>query len=109
MDNKERKFESPNSNKKRDRSIIAKIGHINRELNTNNRLSDKSIERLKKIFLAQKQNGGFSGPDNYFDMIYESIERFRNFDHLNEEQKFWVYELMEFAQYELLEIDSDSF
>ena len=45
--------DSPLLMPKRDRSIIAKVGHIKREIDTNNRLSDKSIERLKKIFTAQ--------------------------------------------------------
>ena len=67
-----------------DRRIIAKVGHINRELNTNNRLSEKSIERLVKILLAHSKEGGFSGPDDYFDIILENIKRTRNFDNLND-------------------------
>ena len=101
--------DSPLLMPKRDRSIIAKVGHIKREIDTNNRLSDKSIERLKKIFTAHSSEGRFSGPEDYFDKIYESIEKYRNFDKLDEEQKFWVYELMEWTQWQMLEIDPESF
>ena len=109
MDIKDIRFEDTISNKKRDRSIIAKIGHIKREIDTNNRLSDKSLDRLKKILSAQSNRDGFSGPDNYFDKIYESIEKYRNFDKLNDEQKFWVYELMECAQWQIIEVDPETF
>lgn len=94
---------------KLDRSIIAKVGHIKREIDTNNRLSDKSIERLKKILSAKSNKGDFGGPDDYFDKIFESIEKYRNFDKLNDEQKFWVYELMEETQWQMIEVDPESF
>ena len=109
MAKKELCNDCPFSEPKRDRSIIAKVGHIKREIDTNNRLSDKSIERLKKILSVQSQSGGFSGPKDFFDKIYESIEKYRNFDKLDEEQKFWVYELMEWTQWQMLEIDPDTF
>lgn len=108
MSKKELCNDCPFSISKRDRSIIAKVGHIKREIDTNNRLSDKSVERLKKILSAQSKEG-FSGPDDYFDKIYESIERCRNFDKLDDEQKFWVYELMEWTQWEIIEVDPETF
>ena len=109
MDKKELCNDFSISKPKRDRSIIAKVGHIKREIDTNNRLSDKSIERLKKILSAESNKDGFSGPDDYFDIIYESIEKYRNFDKLNDEQKFWVYELMEWTQWQMIEVDSETF
>ena len=87
-----------------DRRIIAKVGHINRELNTNNRLSEKSIERLGKIFSAHSKEGEFSGPDDYFDIILEGIKKTRNFDSLNDEQTFWVEELMEWTRYGMIDV-----
>ncbi len=93
-----------------DRRIIAKVGHISRELNTNNRLSDKSIERLRKIFLAHTKDGAFSGPDDYFAVILKSIEENRNLDKLNDEQKFWVGELMEWTRYHVIDVgDPETF
>ena len=93
-----------------DRRIIAKVGHINRELNTNNRLSDKSIERLGKIFLAHSKEGEFSGPDDYFDIIMQHLKKTRNFDNLNDEQMFWVEELMEWTNYGMIDVgDPEAF
>ena len=93
-----------------DRRIIAKVGHINRELNKNNRLSDKSIERLGKIFSAHSKEGEFSGLDDYFDIMFEHIKKTRNFDNLNDEQKFWVEELMEWARYDMIDVgDPETF
>lgn len=93
-----------------DRRIIAKVGHINRELNTNNRLSERSIERLGKIFSAHSEEGGFSGPDDYFDIILKSIKETHNFDNLSDEQKFWVEELMEWTRYDMIDVgDPETF
>lgn len=109
MKKKEEQIDCPFAMPKRDRKIIAKVGHIKREINTNNRLSVKSIERLKCILLAQSQMNDVGKRKDYFDKIYESIETYRNFDHLNAEQLFWVYELMEWAQWGIFEIDPASF
>lgn len=93
-----------------DRRIIAKVGHINRELNTNNCLSEKSIERLGKIFSAHSKEGGFSGSDVYCDIILKSIKETHNFDNLSDEQKFWVEELMEWTRYDMIDVgDPETF
>lgn len=93
-----------------DRRIIAKVGHISRELNTNNRLSEKSIERLRKILFAHSKEGVFSGPDDYFDIIMKSIEENHNLDKLNGEQIFWVKELMEWTRYGMIDVgDPETF
>lgn len=93
-----------------DRRIIAKIGHINRELDTNNRLSDRSIERLRKIFSAHAKEGEFSGPDDFFEVIMKSVEENRNLDKLNDEQMFWVEELMEWTRNDMIDVgDPETF
>lgn len=109
MAKKEQCKECPFSPPTRDRSVIAKIGHINREINTNNRLSDKSIERLKMILRDKDSEGGFSGPDDFFENIITKIEKARNFDELNDEEKFWVYEIMEWTTYGMVNIDPETF
>ena len=87
-----------------DRRIIAKVGHINRELNTNNRFSEKSVERLSKIFLAHSKDGEFSGQDDFFDVILNRIKETKNLDKLNDEQRFWVEELMEWTRYGIINV-----
>ena len=109
MAKKEICSDCPYSMPKRDRSIITKVGHIKREIKTNNRLSDKSIERLRTIIIKHDSEGGFSGPEDYFTNIIKSIEKNRNFDQLDDEQKFWVYELMEWTQWHIIEVDPETF
>ena len=108
----------PLSTSDRDRRIIAKVGHIKREINTNNRLSEKSILRLKTILTSKQKGEDFNENDEcddfnndaaFFQGIYEIIEKSRNFDNLDEDQKFWVYELMEWATWNLLDIDPETF
>lgn len=107
-------FSSP----QRDRRIIAKVGHIKREINTNNSLSEKSILRLKTIQTSKEKGDIIEDEEEYDDFnddamffqgIYENIEKSRNFDNLNEDQKFWVYELMEWATWDMLDIDPETF
>ena len=95
-------FEEPKHN----RSIIAKIGHIKREIKTNNRLSDKSIERLRIILL----DGPDDGHKDFYMSIIKSIEENRNFDKLDEDQLFWVYESMELVtKWKMYDFDPDTF
>ncbi len=98
----------PFAGPKFDRRIIAKLGHIKREINTNNRLSDKSIERLKTILRPDPEESS-SEENEYFEKIIQSIEENRNFDKLDDEQLFWVYELMEWTQWNLIEVDPETF
>ena len=91
-----------------ERSVIAKIGHIKREIRTNNRLSDKSIERLIKI-LTSDFDTECCIHDEQTDAIIQSIKEHRNFDGLDDYQEFIVYEDMEMARFKLIYINPETF
>lgn len=93
-----------------DRSLVAKLGHIWRELRTNNRLSDKSIERLKKIFVAQSKLNPLNAPNEpYFKSIIDSITEHRNLDGLDGQQKDWVEIFVDMAKYKVFDMDYENF
>ena len=61
------------------------------------------------IAYANDETGESYYPEDYFTNIIKSIEKNRNFDQLDDEQKFWVYELMEWTQWHIIEVDPETF